>query len=292
MVDQTSAIAQDFQDGLHLVQREFVVGKKLFEFTNANLNEQFATATNEFKVQEGATLITGGFSSLDWTWYAFPFANGSSPFYTLNDVQERDVQYCRNNHYFFKTMLDFPQLLINYDTFFLGFDSGVLCTRGNNPYFKMPSKNYSATFCNCDKMGNCYYSSVCRPWYVSQKAHPEQCFFSDLYLFASGTSFGLGITSPLKEVNGKFAGAYNTNIVPSFSPARVQQGNYIKRMYFPESEKSNYLISDNQPIVSNFCTRLQHIVEPELECDILFCLPTVGRGPLHEDPNTKLRSTT
>ncbi|TNV85751.1 hypothetical protein FGO68_gene15316 [Halteria grandinella] len=259
MADQTQAIAQDFQDGLHLVQREFVVGKQMFEFTNANLNEEFATATSQFQVQEGNTLVTGGFYSNDWTWYVFPFANGSSPFYTLNAVQERDVQYLRNNHYFFKTMLDFPQLLINYDTFFIGFDSGVLSTRGNNPYFKMSSKNYSATYCNCDSMGNCYYSSVCRPWYVSQKAHPEQCFFSDLYLFAGGTSFGLAITSPLKEVNGTFAGAYNTNIVPSFSPIRVQQGNYIKRMYFPDSEKSNYLISDNQPIVSNLCTRLMYI---------------------------------
>ncbi|TNV86120.1 hypothetical protein FGO68_gene15523 [Halteria grandinella] len=272
MADQTKAIAQDFQDGLHLVQREFVVGKKMFEFTNTNLNEEFATATNEFRVREGNTLASGGFTSFEWTWYAFPFANGSSPFYTLNAVQERDVQYCRNNHYFFKTMLDFPQLLINYDTYFLGFDSGVLCTRGNNPYFKLTSKNYSATYCNCDAKGNCYYSSVCRPWYVSQKKHPEQCYFSDLYLFAGGNSYGLGITSPLKEVNGTFAGAYNTNIVPSYAPNRIQlQGNYIKRMYFPDSDKSNYLISDNQPIwspnwnMTSYSAYLQQVEDPSLK---------------------------
>ncbi|TNV85728.1 hypothetical protein FGO68_gene755 [Halteria grandinella] len=238
---------------MHLVQREFVTGKKMFEYTNANLNEEFSDTQNESRVYEGNTMVVApGTFNQDWAWYVFPFANGSSAFYTLNNEQERDVRYCRNNHYYFKTILDFPQLLISYDSFFVGFESGLLCMKGYTPYFKTVSKTPSTTFCNCDAMGNCFYSSVCRPWFVSQKAHPKQCYFSDLYLFGGGTNWGLGITSPLNEVNGTFAGAINANIIPSYAPNRISlSGNYIKRMYFPESAKSNYLIADNQPIVSD-----------------------------------------
>ncbi|TNV85828.1 hypothetical protein FGO68_gene14427 [Halteria grandinella] len=266
MADQTKAIVSDFQDALHSLQRDFIVGKNMFEFTNANLNEEFALATKEFKLEEAFKM---SFFSQNWNWYVFPFANGSSPYYTLNTEQERDVQYCQNNHYFYKTFRDFPQLLISSESFFVGFDSGVLCTKGNTIYFKMPSRNYSLSYCNCDSQGNCYYSSVCRPWFVSQKEHPLQCFFSDLFQQVGGTGFAFGITSPLNEVNGQFAGAYYSNIVPSYSPQNIYQaeGNYIKRMYFPEAQQSNYLISDNQPIwdsnwnVTSYSAYLQQVAD-------------------------------
>lgn len=41
MAGLTQSIAMDVRDGIHLVQLEFYVAKKMFEFTNANLNEEF-----------------------------------------------------------------------------------------------------------------------------------------------------------------------------------------------------------------------------------------------------------
>ncbi|TNV85794.1 hypothetical protein FGO68_gene11748 [Halteria grandinella] len=247
MIDMSQSISLDFIDGFHLIELEFSTGKYMLEYTNANINEEFEKSYDLTEVVEG-----NKYSTTTFMWYAFPFPNGSSPFYTLNADQERDVRYCRNNYYFQKQLLDHPQTLIAYDTYFLGFDSGVLCARANSAFWKTAMKQKSDTYCHCDAMGNCYFSDLCRPWFVSSKQNPNQCYFSDLYLFAQGTYFGLGISAPLYDTNGKFMGAMASNVIPSFNPTRaaaVAQGNYIKNMYFQLVRQANYLVADNQPIV-------------------------------------------
>ncbi|TNV85841.1 hypothetical protein FGO68_gene299 [Halteria grandinella] len=247
MIDLTSSISYDFMDGFHLIELEFSTGKYLLEYTNANLNEEFEQSYDPTLVMEGNVYATVP----KFAWYVFPFANGSSPYYTLNADQERDVKYCRNNYYFQSQMLERPQTLIAYDTYFLGFDSGVLCMKGSSAFFRTAFKTYSSSYCLCDAMGNCYFSGLCRPWFVSQKQNPDQCFLSDLYLFAQGTFFGLGISAPLHDSNGKFIGAIASNVIPTYNPARgnsLSLGNYVKNLHFQGVGKANYLIADNQPI--------------------------------------------
>ncbi|TNV85707.1 hypothetical protein FGO68_gene5430 [Halteria grandinella] len=268
MIDQTQAIANNFQDGLHLVQMEFVSGKKLIEYTQANLNQDFKDNYDYEEGVEWSQYYQPSLASREspnyskFAWYAFPKANGSSAYYTLNKNQERDVEYCRNSFFFHKAVLMNQQLLISYDTYFFGFASGVQCffPSHNASLSRTAVKTSSITFCYCDEMKNCYFSPLCRAWYKSLSSHPNQCLYEDLYLFANGNVFGLGVCAPLNGTDGKFVGGICANVVPSFIEGRPgsEKGNYIRNMYLAQTQKANYVVADNQNFVSQ-AHRLKYI---------------------------------
>lgn len=88
MTDLASAISESFKDALHLVQLEMVVQKRIFEYTQENFNPDYKTHYSDIGGAEGYVTYTAEFerplldrSMMDW--YAFPFKNGSSDFYTL-----------------------------------------------------------------------------------------------------------------------------------------------------------------------------------------------------------------
>ncbi|TNV85843.1 hypothetical protein FGO68_gene7215 [Halteria grandinella] len=251
-----------------MVQDEFVTSKYIFENTNENLSEEYLETQDLGQGVEWNAYYDSKkppVPSIEWskfTWYAFPYANGSTPFYTLNKRQERDIQYCRNSFYFHRTVVNNPQLLIPYDNYYMGFESGIFCLfpAVNSSLARTTVATPSVVYCYCDSLKNCYFNPVCRAYFKSSKAHPDQIYFEDLYLFGGGNAFGLGVCSPVhgakgEDDEGRFIGSICANVVPSYIEGRTgsEKGNYIKFMYLSQTKKANYVIADNQDIVRENC---------------------------------------
>lgn len=136
-----------------------------------------------------------------FAWYVFPFANGSSPYYTLNQKQEAEVAQCKDTFYFHKAASNFDWVLMANDGYYVGYEEGTWCVYPLQNYgnFNRFSKNRTGPNCHCDEMGNCYYDPRCRPWYINSKKIPNRMSFEDLYLYSGGSAAGLTICAPVKN---------------------------------------------------------------------------------------------
>ncbi|TNV85917.1 hypothetical protein FGO68_gene8981 [Halteria grandinella] len=206
----------------------------------------------------------------EFTWYVSPFKNGSTPFYTTNADQKRDIDSCFYSDYFYKPFTSNNGLVALKDKVFWGFKSGVLCISParDETYMRTVSKNKTIYECYCDTMGNCYYSPTCRGWFMNQIAHPQENYYQDFFAFATGKEIGMTICAPVnrkesKNLNATIIGTVCTTVVPSYTDS----GNYIWNMYFNDAQKSNYILADNQDIWSSDwnTTKFQDIVWKEID---------------------------
>ncbi|TNV85710.1 hypothetical protein FGO68_gene10425 [Halteria grandinella] len=254
MTDLTSAISLDLQDSFQVIQRELVAGKMLIEGTQSNeeyileaieKNADPALESHVYYQADVPTLNRGNFDE-----YVFPFPNGSTPFYTYTPSQERDLNTCRNTFYYHQPTGNFHQLVISIDDYYLGSESGMFCQvpSGNASFFFEYTEKQEGSFCFCDAQSHCYYSPVCRPWYLSQKQSPSRCIFEDLYHYAGQSTVGLTICAPVNQ-GEMYLGALCADVIPSYDETRAASNdNYIKNMYLAQSERTNFIIADNQDI--------------------------------------------
>jgi hypothetical protein len=91
MNDATHAIKMIFQDALHSVQHDVVQARDLFEYTDINKNTDFEKEYHLINGAEALARYPGPFGTNipgrrtnEFSWYIFPFKNGSSAFYTTN----------------------------------------------------------------------------------------------------------------------------------------------------------------------------------------------------------------
>ncbi|TNV85768.1 hypothetical protein FGO68_gene2663 [Halteria grandinella] len=270
MADLTQAISLDLLDGFYQAQHQFGVGKLISEYTEKHFDEEFTQYYN-VKVGKDAAAYTGPQDVNDFAWYIFPFKNGSNPVYTTNAVQERDINMCRNSLFYHKVNFQFPQLVLAYDTYFAGFSSGAFCVFPlyNIPLAHTASRTQSATFCYCDELGNCYFNPICRPYFNKAKAHPNQVYIDNLYLFAQGNAVGFPLVAPVLDKEGNFQGVFGANMIPSYTTTIATgqtSNNYISDMYLGGTNKANYVVADNQDIVSRSYVKYNSGAQTGVRC--------------------------
>ncbi|TNV85695.1 hypothetical protein FGO68_gene4110 [Halteria grandinella] len=277
----TNSISFNFRDGLYLVKNDMVVQKYMIEETFLHLNEDFR---QEFPKVGGSQFMETytkespirQMEREKFVWYIYPFKNGSSEFYTTTAQQMKDIDTCHFMHYLAKVFTNLSPLLATKDIQHLSFKSGVFCfAPGNNElFFHNISPTKTPVECYCDAMGNCYYSPLCRGFFLAGLANPNISVQTDMFIVASRDRIALPVCAPIvdprPESKGAFIATQCGNINPTYSFDRPNQGNLVMDLYFYNLNSTNYVMTDNQEIVSEIyqevksCSGVKNGTRPRL----------------------------
>ncbi|TNV85771.1 hypothetical protein FGO68_gene8794 [Halteria grandinella] len=238
-----------------------VVQKYMIEETLRNLNEDFKLEFPKVGGRQVMEMYTKAtpirqreFDKFDW--YIYPFKNGTSEFYTTTAQQMKEIEYCFYMHYLAKVFTNLSPLLASKDIQHLSFKYGVFChaPAKNELLFHNISPKKTASECYCDVMGNCYYSPLCRGFFISATANPNMTVQADLTIVASKDRIAMAVCAPLVDPRSESKGFIGTqcgNINPTYAFDRPNQGNLVMDLYFYNQNNTNYVIADNQDIVSD-----------------------------------------
>jgi hypothetical protein len=92
--------------------------------------------------------------------------------YTTDSKEIEDIDQCLYSSLFRMASIQANYAIGRKHGSYLAFESGVFCqepsTFASLMHLHSDHSVQSDVNCMCDELGNCYYSNLCRDWYVKQ----------------------------------------------------------------------------------------------------------------------------